>query len=69
MDFTKNHKTTYFSIHSLCAMNNGSFSIVTANCPNKPCARILASVLFPESDFYIQFHDYKVDLKPVITPY
>lgn len=69
MNTEKQFTATYFSIHSLNAMSAGSFSIILGNCPNKPCSRLLASELYPESDFYIEYHFSKYDMSPVINNY
>ena len=52
----------YFSIHSLSALNNKQFSVVMANIDNTPDKVKLAQELYPEPDFYIEFHNTKINL-------
>ena len=65
MDLQKTQKK-YFSIHSVKALENKQFSIFRANIENTIEKLELAKNMFPSNDWYIEFHNYKISLNPVI---
>jgi hypothetical protein len=65
MDVQKTQKK-YFSIHSVKALKNKQFSIFRANIENTIEKLELAKNMFPSNDWYIEFHNYKISLNPVI---
>jgi hypothetical protein len=56
----------YFSIHSIAALESKAFSIVLANIDNTSEKLELAKKLFESENFYIEFHNYKQDLRVVV---
>jgi hypothetical protein len=56
----------FFSIHSVKSLKNKSFSIVLANIENTPEKVELARSLYPIEDWHFEFHNYKIDITPVI---
>ena len=56
----------YLSIHSLAALEAKQFSIVRANIDNTPDKLKLAAEIYPPSLYYIEQHDTKYNLTPVI---
>jgi hypothetical protein len=56
----------YFSIHSIAALQSKGFSIVHGNIDNTPEKLELAKKLFESENFYIEFHNYKQDLRVVV---
>ena len=60
-------RSAFFSIHSVKALENRAFSIVHANIENTPEKVKLARSLYPIEDWHFEFHNYKIDLRPVIS--
>ena len=58
-------KTPYFSIHSIKALENRSFSVIRANIENTPEKLEIAKQLFPSSKFYFEFHFTPISLRVV----
>jgi hypothetical protein len=56
----------YFSIHSVAALKAKDFSIVRANIENTPAKLEIANGLFDSENYYIEFHNYKIDLRCVV---
>ena len=52
----------YFSVHSLEALKNKQFSVVRANIINTNANYIYALDLYPDSLYYIEFHNTKINL-------
>jgi len=61
--------TKFFSIHSIQALKNKQFSIVLANIENTTEKIELARNLYPIEDWHFEFHNYKIDMRPVYTTY
>ena len=59
--------SAFFSIHSVKALENRAFSIVLGNIENTPEKVELARSLYPIEDWHFEFHNYKIDLRPVIS--
>lgn len=57
----------YFSIHSVKALENREFSIVLANIDNTKEKNELARSLYPIDDWHFEYHNYKIDMRPVIN--
>ena len=60
-------RSAFFSVHSVKALENGAFSIVHGNIENTPEKVELARSLYPIVDWHFEFHNYKIDLRPVIS--
>ena len=58
-------KTPLFSIHSIKALEDRSFSVFRANIENTPEKLELAKNLYPSSQFYIEFHYTPISLQVV----
>jgi hypothetical protein len=54
-----------FSIHSIKALEDRSFSVFRANIENTPEKLELAKNLYPSSQFYIEFHYTPISLQVV----
>lgn len=71
----KNHHTmttqqessplAFFSVHSVKAMQNKAFSVVHGNIDKTPEKVELARSLYPAEDYHFDFHNHKIDLRPV----
>jgi hypothetical protein len=59
-------QAAFFSVHSVKALENRAFSIVHANIQNTPEKLELARRLYPIEDWHFEFHNYKIDMRPVI---
>ena len=59
-------RSAFFSIHSVKALENRAFSIVHGNIENTHEKIELARILYPIEDWHFEFHNYKIDLRPVI---
>jgi len=59
-------KTQFFSIHSINALQCKQFAVVRANIYNTPEKVELAKSIYPADKYHFQFHDYKLDMRPVI---
>ena len=59
--------SAFFSVHSVKALENRQFSIVHANIENTPDKVELARSLYPIEDWHFEFHNYKIDMRPVIS--
>lgn len=66
---TDNSKAPFFSVHSVQALEKGNFSIWHGNIINTPEKLSIAKELYPDDDFYIEFHHIKYDMRPVLTKY
>lgn len=60
-------RSAFFSVHSVKALENRAFSIVHGNIENTPEKVELARSLYPIEDWHFEFHNYKIDLRPVIS--
>ena len=60
-------RSAFFSIHSVKALENRAFSIVHGNIENTPEKVELARSLYLIEDWHFEFHNYKIDLRPVIS--
>ena len=60
-------RSAFFSVHSVKALENRQFSIVCANIENTPDKVELARSLYPIEDWHFEFHNYKIDMRPVIS--
>jgi hypothetical protein len=60
-------RSAFFSVHSVKALENRQFSIVHANIENTPDKVELARSLYPIDDWHFEFHNYKIDMRPVIS--
>jgi hypothetical protein len=58
-------RSAFFSVHSVKALENRQFSIVHANIENTPDKVELARSLYPIEDWHFEFHNYKIDMRPV----
>jgi hypothetical protein len=56
----------YFSIHSVAALKAKDFSIVRANIENTSAKLDTAKRLFDSENYYIEFHNYKQDIRAVV---
>ncbi len=61
-----NIDSAFFSVHSVKALENRSFSIVHANIENTPNKLDLAKSIYPIDEYHFEFHNYKIDMSPVI---
>lgn len=59
-------KTQFFSIHSINALKSKQFAVVRANIDNTPEKVELAKSIYSADKYHFQFHDYKLDMRPVI---
>lgn len=60
-------RSAFFSIHSVKALEKREFSIFLGNIENTPKKVELARSIYPIEDWYFEFHDYKIDLRPVLS--
>ena len=60
-------RSAFFSVHSVKALENRQFSIVHANIENTPDKVELARSIYPIEDWHFEFHNYKIDMRPVIS--
>ena len=60
-------RSAFFSVHSVKALENRQFSIVHANIENTPVKVELARSLYPIDDWHFEFHNYKIDMRPIIS--
>lgn len=60
-------RSAFFTVHSVKALENRAFSIVHANIDNTPEKVELARSLYPIKDWHFEFHNYKIDLRFVIS--
>lgn len=56
----------FFSIHSINALESREFSVIRANIENTPEKVELAKSIYSADKYHFQFHDYKLDMRPVI---
>lgn len=62
-----NESFNFFSVHSIHALENGRFSIVHGNIENTPEKVDIAKKIYPPEHFYFEFHDIKIDMRPVVN--
>lgn len=59
--------SVFFSIHSVKALGSRTFSVMVGNIENTPEKVELAISLYPAEDWHFEFHNHKIDLRPVIS--